>query len=106
MAEHHPKPDYMKIFVCLGVLTVVEVAVTFIPLVTVAKAVLLIALASSKAVLVAMYFMHLRFETRTLGIIVFTPFVICVFLIFMLMPDVGFKPHQSSIRAEHVESQH
>ena len=50
--------------------------------------------------------MHLRFETRTLGAIVLTPFVICVFLVFMLMPDVGFEFRESPIRAEHVDSDH
>ena len=106
MAEHHPKPDYMKIFVYLCVLTVLEVLLALIPLTTVIKATLLIALASGKALLVAMYFMHLRFETRTLGMIVFTPFVICVFLIFMLMPDVGFIEHKSSIPIEQAGSKH
>jgi hypothetical protein len=35
-----------------------------------------------------MYFMHLRFEKRTLGMIALTPLLICVFLLFMLMPDL------------------
>ncbi len=33
--------------------------------------------------------MHLRFERLTLGVIAFTPLVICVFLVFMLAPDLG-----------------
>jgi hypothetical protein len=39
--------------------------------------------------LVAMYFMHLKFEPRTLGIIALTPFILCLFLILMLIPDIA-----------------
>ena len=53
----------------------------------VAKVVLLVGLALSKASLVALYFMHLRFEIRTLGIIALTPMILCVFFLFMLFPD-------------------
>ena len=107
MAEHHRAPNYWAVWIWLAVLTILEVGVTLIPeLAIIVKALLLVALAVGKALLVALYFMHLRFETRTLGAIVLTPFVICVFLVFMLMPDVGFEPRESPIRAEHVESDH
>ncbi len=107
MAEHHRATNYWAVWVWLAVLTIFEIGVTLIPeLATLYKAILLVALAVGKAFLVALYFMHLRFETRTLGAIVLTPFVICVFLVFMLMPDVGFEPRESPIRAEHVESDH
>ena len=106
MAEHH-QTNYWAVWIWLAVLTVLEVGVTLVPeLATLYKAILLTALAVGKALLVAMYFMHLRFETRTLGAIVLTPFVICVFLVFMLMPDVGLEMRESPIRAEHVESDH
>ncbi len=107
MAEHHRAPNYWAVWIWLAVLTILEVGVTLIPdLATLYKAILLVALAVGKALLVALYFMHLRFETRTLGAIVLTPFVICVFLVFMLMPDVGFDLRESPIRTEHVESSH
>src|SRR5437773_1835425 len=37
--------------------------------------------------LVAMYFMHLRFETRTLGLVAITPLMIATLLVFLLLPD-------------------
>jgi cytochrome c oxidase subunit 4 len=46
----------------------------------------------AKAALVALYFMHLKFENRTLGIIAVTPMILCVFLLFMLMPDATPRP--------------
>jgi caa(3)-type oxidase subunit IV len=49
---------------------------------------LLVILAVWKAALVAMYFMHLKFERRTLAMIAIVPFVLCLFLILMLLPDI------------------
>jgi cytochrome c oxidase subunit IV len=34
-----------------------------------------------------MYFMHLKFERRTLAIIALTPVILCIMLMFMLLPD-------------------
>lgn len=83
----HKHPNYMAIFWWLAILTVIELAVVFLPLTKVTIAVLLCALALAKAALVAAYFMHLRFETKTLTWIAVTPVVIAVLLIFVLMPD-------------------
>jgi caa(3)-type oxidase subunit IV len=46
-----------------------------------------VALAFTKAALVALYFMHLKFERRTLMLVAVTPVILCVFLMFMLIPD-------------------
>lgn len=83
----HKHPNYMAIFWYLAILTVVELAVIFTPLSKVTIGVLLCALALAKAALVAMYFMHLRFEVRTMGMIAVTPLVIATLLIFLLLPD-------------------
>ncbi|HEY3068063.1 MAG TPA: cytochrome C oxidase subunit IV family protein [Methylomirabilota bacterium] len=85
----HKHPNYMAIFWYLAILTVVEIAVIYTPLSKFTIGVLLCALALGKATLVAMYFMHLRFETRTLGMIAITPLVIATLLIFVVLPD-GF----------------
>ena len=90
MAEngHKEHPKYMNIFYWLFALTVIEIAVAIPEYSTVLKAILLIGLACGKAILVANYFMHLKFERKTLAVIVITPFLICVFLVIMLMPDL------------------
>ena len=85
----HKHPNYMAIFWYLAILTVVEIAVIYMPLAKFTIGVLLCALALTKAALVAMYFMHLRFEARTLGWIAVTPLAIATLLIFVLLPD-GF----------------
>jgi cytochrome c oxidase subunit 4 len=94
-AEHHG-PSYMAIFWYLAVLTVVEIAVIFLPIPRMAIAVMLVSLASAKAALVALYFMHLRFETKTLGYIALTPVVIGALLVMVLLPDSLHMPHQTS----------
>src|SRR6266576_3339053 len=90
MATAHKHPNYMAIFWYLAILTVVEQAVIFMPLGKVTIGVLLCALALGKATLVAMYFMHLRFETRTLGLVAVTP------LVFVLLPDGFAVVHQTA----------
>ena len=85
----HKHPNYMAIFWYLAILTVVEIAVIYMPLAKFTIGVLLCALALGKACLVAMYFMHLRFETRTLGMVAMTPLAIATLLVFLLLPD-GF----------------
>ena len=84
----HTHPNYMGIFWVLLVLTVVEVGLTFLGLPKMLLASLLVILAVWKAALVAMYFMHLKFERKTLAMIAIVPFVLCLFLILMLLPDI------------------
>lgn len=100
MAEQHSEALYHKIFWYLLVLTILEIMVALLPLATLVKGVLLVGMALGKAALVAMFFMHLRFERVTLGVIAFTPLAICVFLVFMLLPDLGGTPHKTTIPAK------
>ena len=84
----HQEPNYMGVFWWLLALTILEVAVVYVPIVRIAVVILLVSMAISKATLVALYFMHLKFEKRTLALIALCPFVLCVFLILMLTPDI------------------
>jgi len=98
MADTHAKhgPSYMAVFWYLAVLTVVEIAVIFMPIAKLAIGVMLVALACAKAALVALYFMHLRLETKTLGYIALTPVVIGTLLVLVLLPDSLHAPHQTA----------
>ncbi len=87
--SEHKHPNYMAIFWYLAILTVVEIAVIYLPMPKFTIGVLLCALALGKATMVAMYFMHLKFETRTLGMVAITPLLIATLLVFVLLPD-GF----------------
>ncbi len=100
MAAEHKHPNYMAIFYLLAVLTVGEIAVVFLPhyigISKLAVGVFLCAFAIVKAALVAMYFMHLKFETRTLGLIAVTPLAIATLLVFVILPDASFVHHKTA----------
>jgi caa(3)-type oxidase subunit IV len=84
----HAHHNYIKIFIILSVLTAVEIGVTFLGLPRTLLVALLVGLAVWKAALVALHFMHLKIEKKTLMIVAVIPFILCVFLSLMLLPDI------------------
>lgn len=80
---------YLQVFFWLFVLTVLEVGATYMPISKFMIGMVLVVLAATKAAMVAMFYMHLAHETRTLAYIALTPAVLCIFLVFMLLPDLG-----------------
>lgn len=96
MASTHKDPNYMAIFWWLAALTVIEIGVIYTPLARLLIGILLVSLAISKAALVAMYFMHLRFERRTLGLIAVTPLFLGALLVFVLLPDHSAVEHRTA----------
>ncbi len=103
----HAEPNYMGVFLALFVLTVAEIAFVFMPLSRFAIGGMLVLLAFTKAILVAAYFMHLKFENRTLAFIAATPILLCVMLLFALLPDSDPKapgrpaPAPPAVSSEH-----
>jgi caa(3)-type oxidase subunit IV len=85
----HEQRRYMQVFVWLAVLTVIEIAIIYLPLPRLAIGAMLVMLAATKAALVALFYMHLSVEKRTLTYIALTPAVLCVLLVFALLPDLG-----------------
>lgn len=83
----HVEPNYLGVILILTTLTIGEVAIVFAPLPKMSIGILLVGLALTKAIMVAMYFMHLKFEKRTLAVIAATPLVLCTLLMFALLPD-------------------
>ena len=106
MAATHKDPNYMAIFWWLFALTVIEVGVIFMPVARLMIVVALIALALSKASLVAMYFMHLRFERRTMAMIAVTPIFLGALLIFIIIPDHSAIPHRTTEVAKPAAASH
>jgi cytochrome c oxidase subunit 4 len=98
----------MAVFYSLAVLTAVEIGVAymrFLPLL--AMGFMLVVLALAKAALVGMYFMHLKFEKRTLGIIAMTPLILCTLLILALLPDLTGTKRKSekvAMQAQHEQA--
>lgn len=85
---HHHVP-YMTIFIALSVLTVITVLVAMKRFESEAVNVLLaLFVASIKASLVALFFMHLKFEGKLIYMIFLVPLALCVLLIVALLPDL------------------
>lgn len=86
--SEHKHPNYLAIFWILLTVTVLEVGYSFLK---VPRPVLiggLVTLAGFKALLVALYFMHLKFERKSLGIIVGSTLILGAILV-----SVGVSEH-------------
>lgn len=93
-APIHPKPDYLKVFWWLFGLTLIEVGISFIPATILTRGMsvaCLIALAFSKAGLVAAYYMHLKFEGWLLYAVCAPPLLLVTMLFFGLLPDIAYR---------------
>jgi caa(3)-type oxidase subunit IV len=71
----------MAIFFWLFGLTIVEVGYSFLKIPRGALIVGLVSFAAFKAILVALFFMHLKFERRSLGLIVASTLLLGVILV-------------------------
>ena len=82
---------YKKVFITLMIMTAVTVAVAKLPLgLGVGLGIFLgLAIAVFKASLVAMYFMHLKYEVRSTWTLVAFPLALLVLIAFALMPDIA-----------------
>jgi cytochrome c oxidase subunit 4 len=88
-ATEHRAPNYIAIWGMLAILTVVEVAIVYFRLPRRLMVVSLVFLALWKALLVALYFMHLKFEPRRLLYIVLAPLPLALILVLAVMH--GFR---------------
>jgi cytochrome c oxidase subunit IV len=85
----HHAINYYYIFFALVILTIVTVLVAFHRFESeIVNLLLALLVASIKATLVAMFFMHLKFEGKLIYLIFFVPLVLCVLLTVALIPDV------------------
>ncbi len=87
--KEHSHPPYILIWVVLLVLTLAEVAMSLY-MTNVSKvwlAVALIAMAVWKAVLVAMYYMHLKYEPARLWILAVSPIPLAFILVLAVISE-------------------
>jgi cytochrome c oxidase subunit IV len=83
--EHKKHTNPVVVFVILTLFTLFEVGVTFLHLPKATIVPILVAIALVKAALVAMYYMHLRYEKLIFTIIFVTPTLFALLLIAVLM---------------------
>ena len=85
----HHAINYYYIFFALVTLTIVTVLVAFHRFESeVVNLLLALLVATIKATLVAMFFMHLKFEGKLIYLIFIVPLILCVLLTVALIPDV------------------
>jgi len=84
---HRRHPNYIGVFLGLAVLTAVELTVAFLPWAKRTIILLLIFLAVWKALMVALYFMHLRFESNRLRILAVAPLPLAVIMVMAVITE-------------------
>ncbi len=84
-AFHTPHWVYIAVFIALAVLTVLELSVNDVVPGKALQVAALVFLMIAKALLVVLYYMHVRFESRVLQWAVFLPFFAAVFFTVIVM---------------------
>jgi caa(3)-type oxidase subunit IV len=87
MRAGHPHPNYTAVFLWLLALLGVGVAASLLPGGRSVALVVIFVTAFVKALLVALNFMHLRFESGVIHAIVLVPLVFAIILAVALFPD-------------------
>lgn len=89
---HHSHPPYKVIFILLIIFTllswIADEAQEFIPNMGV-LAVIVLAIATAKALCVMLYFMHLKFERNWKYVLLAPTFILACGLPLALLPDIG-----------------
>jgi cytochrome c oxidase subunit 4 len=84
----HAHPPYIAIWLLLAALTFLELGVAFLGHLSKTTIILiLVFMAIWKALLVALYFMHLRFETNRLRILAIAPLPLAVIMIMAVITE-------------------
>jgi cytochrome c oxidase subunit 4 len=86
-AEHSKHPNYVGVWFALAALTALELTVAFLPWSKRVIVLILVALAVWKALLVALYYMHLRFEPRRLLLLAIAPLPLAVILVTAVITE-------------------
>ncbi len=98
MSENHEAHDHTKIYMiiwaALGVLTILEIGVA-VEMRGAIMVLLLVGMASLKAVLVARYYMHLKFEPSKLAVLAVAPVVFLSIMSVMIVLEAKDMPANS-----------
>ena len=89
--SHSRARQYLTIFFILFVLTAIEVGVAYLRGHKTEVIVVLFALALVKAACVALFFMHLKWETKVLKATVVIPLMLPVLYAFVLITEAAWR---------------
>ncbi len=84
------RKTYLMVFGWLALLTILEIGGAASPMPRLAFVFFLVATALSKALLIVLYFMHLKFESRWVWILPAVPVVLAICFVAALFPDIVF----------------
>jgi cytochrome c oxidase subunit 4 len=76
------RPNYLLVFFALAALTAIEVAILYVP--GIPRAPVLLTMSLAKVMLVVLYFMHLRSDSRWFVLIFFAPFLLVIPMLIVL----------------------
>ncbi|MBI5565456.1 MAG: cytochrome C oxidase subunit IV family protein [Chloroflexi bacterium] len=80
VTKHVPARTYLGVFLALAVVTGIEVVITSYITDRTLAVIVLLALAAAKALLVMMFFMHLKYDTKTYSLFLLFPLFMAVLL--------------------------
>ena len=87
MDADHKHPNYLAVWGGLFVLTVIEVAAVYLRIPRHLLVLALLLLAAWKVLLVALYFMHLRFEPKRLALVALAPLPLGLILVVAVLQE-------------------
>ena len=85
--QSHAHPNYLAVWAYLLVLTVMELGIAFLPWSKQVLLLLLLALAIWKALLVALFFMHLRWEGNRMRVFAIAPLPLTVIIVIAVLTE-------------------
>ena len=92
-ADAHPHPNYMAVFYALFAITVAEVGIVYVPMPIALLVSILMVMALVKAGMVALYFMHLKYDNKTLTVIAATPLLLVAIAVAVVSYEfASFNP--------------
>jgi len=83
----HDAPNYMLIWLYLFIMTVVELGVAFLPISKEVIVLFLLVMAFWKALLVALYYMHMKWEPVRLRLLALVPLPAAAILIVVMLME-------------------
>ena len=93
MSLERAHPNYVAIWIWLVALMIAGVLASHLPFAKSAVIFVIFLIATVKALLVALYYMHLKFERGVIYAMAIVPVVLVVVLTFLLFPDFVFHHH-------------
>ena len=93
-STEHTHPNYLAIWGWLIFLLIISLAAVKLPFSSSVTTAFIFIVALVKAVIVAAYFMHLRFEDRLIKLIAIVPVLLFIVMTIIFLPDIVFSPFQ------------